>query len=290
MTEFDEIFDEQETEETPESKEEQSYSREDWLKRKDENRSQAFEMLEQATAALGTAGMLQQYLDVQSRFDRYSVSNALLIAHQKPDATRIADAKTWQKSGAYIKKGEKALSILEPGREYTRQDGTKGVNYDAKKVFDIAQTTAEPPERRERQQDDRKLVRALMKTSPVQVEISNDLPQNENAVYSSQQKTIFVRQGLPGPDIFRALSREIAHARLDKGGTTRDGNAFAADCISYLLCKRNGVEPAQVPDTKPLEGKEAKETRGILKGVRDEANGMSAVMEKALINRDRDAR
>ena len=39
-----------------------------------------------------------------------------------------------------------------------------------------------------------------------------------------------------------------------------------------------------------MEGKEAKETRGILKGVRDEANGMSAVMEKALTNRDRDAR
>ena len=290
MTEFDEIFDEQETEEVPEVKEAQTYSKEDWRKQKDENRAQAFDMLEQATVALGTAGMLQQYLDVQSRFDRYSVSNALLIAHQKPDATRIADAKTWQNSGAYIKKGEKALSILEPGREYTRQDGTKGVNYDAKKVFDIAQTTAEPPERKTRQQDDRKLVRALVKTSPVPVEISNDLPQNENAVYASPQKKIFVRQGMSGSDIFRALSKEIAHARLDKDGATRAGNAFTAECVSYLLCKRNGVEPAQAPDVGVLEGKEPKEVRGVLKEVRDEANGMSAVMEKALTNRDRDAR
>ena len=290
MTEFDEIFDEQETEEVPEVKEAQTYSKEDWRKQKDENRAQAFDMLEQATVALGTAGMLQQYLDVQSRFDRYSVSNALLIAHQKPDATRIADAKTWQNSGAYIKKGEKALSILEPGREYTRQDGTKGVNYDAKKVFDIAQTTAEPPERKTRQQDDRKLVRALVKTSPVPVEISNDLPQNENAVYASPQKKIFVRQGMSGSDIFRALSKEIAHARLDKDGATRAGNAFTAECVSYLLCKRNGIEPAQVPEVGVLEGKEPKEVRGVLKEVRDEANGMSAVMEKALTNRDRDAR
>ena len=290
MTEFDEIFDEQETTEAPESKEEQPYSREDWIKRREENRTQAFDMLEQATSELCNAGMLTQYLDVQSRFDRYSVSNALLIAHQKPDATRIADAKTWQNSGAYIKKGEKALSILEPGREYTRQDGTKGVNYDAKKVFDITQTTAEPPERKTRQQDDRKLVRALVKTSPVPVEISNDLPQNENAVYASPQKKIFVRQGMSGPDIFRALSKEIAHARLDKDGATRAGNAFTAECVSYLLCKRNGVEPAQVPEVGVLEGKEPKEVRGVLKEVRDEANGMSAVMEKALTNRDRDAR
>ena len=34
MTEFDEIFDEQETEETSEVKEEQPYSREDWIKRR----------------------------------------------------------------------------------------------------------------------------------------------------------------------------------------------------------------------------------------------------------------
>ena len=114
MTEFDEIFDEQETTEMSESKEEQPYSKEDWIKHREETRTQAFDMLEQATVELGTAGMLQQYLDVQSRFDRYSVSNALLIAHQKPDATRIADARTWQKTGAYIKKGEKAFSILEP--------------------------------------------------------------------------------------------------------------------------------------------------------------------------------
>lgn len=33
----------------------------------------------------------QPYLDVQARFDRYSVSNAVLIAAQCPEATRLAD-------------------------------------------------------------------------------------------------------------------------------------------------------------------------------------------------------
>lgn len=290
MTDLDEIFDVQEETPAAEAPEYEPYSKEEWLKHKDENRKEAFELLETATTELTEPGKLTQYLDVQSRFDRYSVSNALLIAHQKPEATRIADAKTWQKNGEYIKKGEKALTILGPGREYQRQDGTKGVNYDAKKVFDIAQTTAEAPERRVPQQDERKLIRALLKASPVTAEISNELPPDVNAVYVAQKKTIYVRQGLPGADIFRALSVEIAHARLDKDGATRDGNAFTAVCISYLLCKRNGIEPGQVPDTKAFEDKEPKEVRAVLKAVRDEANNMSAVMEKALTNRDREAR
>ena len=282
MTEFDEIFDEQENTEAPESKEEQPYSREDWIKRREENRTQAFDMLEQATTELGTAEMLTQYLDVQSRFDRYSVSNALLIAYQKPDATRIADA--------YIQKGEKAFSILEPGKEFTRQDGTKGINYDAKKVFDIAQTTAKQPERKARQQDEKKLIRALMKTSPVPICISNELPQDVNAAYVPQQKSILVRQGLPGNEIFKALSQEICYARLDKGGSTRTQNAFAVACVSYLLCKRNGIEPDKVTDQGAFDAKQPKEIRAMLKTIRDEANTMSDVMEKALSNRDRDAR
>ena len=104
MTDLDEIFDVQEETPAAEAPEYEPYSKEEWLKHKDENRREAFELLETATTELTEPGKLTQYLDVQSRFDRYSVSNALLIAHQKPEATRIADAKTWQKNGEYIKK------------------------------------------------------------------------------------------------------------------------------------------------------------------------------------------
>ena len=44
-------------------------------------------------------GLFCDYLDVQARFDRYSVSNAILIAAQKPDATKLADFDTWKASG-----------------------------------------------------------------------------------------------------------------------------------------------------------------------------------------------
>lgn len=41
------------------------------------------------------------------------------------------------------KRGADAITILEPGKEYTREkDGSTGVFYDPKKVFDISQTNS----------------------------------------------------------------------------------------------------------------------------------------------------
>ena len=48
------------------------------------------------------------YLDVQARFDLYSVSNAILIAAQCPEATKLADFDTWKADGVYVKRGQDA--------------------------------------------------------------------------------------------------------------------------------------------------------------------------------------
>ena len=53
-------------------------SKEDWQIKREQNRTQAYEMLETATTEISDPEIYAQYLDVQSRFDRYSVSNALL--------------------------------------------------------------------------------------------------------------------------------------------------------------------------------------------------------------------
>ena len=79
--------------------------------------------------------VFRAYLDVQARFDLYSVSNAILIAAQCPEATKLADFDTWKADGVYVKRGQDAISILEPGKEYTRQkDGSTGVFCNVKKV------------------------------------------------------------------------------------------------------------------------------------------------------------
>lgn len=53
----------------------------------------------------------------------------------------------WQEDGVKVSKGAKSLSILEPV-EYAKKDGSTGIAYNVKKVFDVSQTTAEDRLRR----------------------------------------------------------------------------------------------------------------------------------------------
>lgn len=229
------------------------------------------------------------YLDVQSRFDRYSVSNALLVAYQNPEATRLCDAKTWQKNHVFINKGETGIIILEPGKEYTREDGRTVTPYNAKKVFDISQTNAKPRPQRTKTPDARVVVKAMIKTSPVPVEISNQLPEEVKAIYQPEAKKIFIRQGLDGDEIVRLLLKEIAFARLDKGGFNRENLEFSAQAISYIVTSRAGFEPA--PITRVSEqflSLSAKEKRAEFSQIRDHANTISNTINKALVAKNKE--
>ena len=277
MAELDELFgNEKQTTMEP-------YSKDDWIKKRNENRALAYEMLETATEELNNPDTVMAYLDIQSKFDRYSVSNALLVAYQNPEATRLCDSKTWQKNHVFINKGETGIIILEPGKEYTREDGKTVTPYNAKKVFDISQTNARPRQNRAKTPDARVVVKAMITTSPVPVKISNELPEGINAHYQPEAKMIFIRQGLEGGDIVRALSKEIAFARLDNGDFNRENLEFKAQAISYIATSRAGFEPEPITSlSDKFSNLEAKEKRAELSQARDHANTIANIVRKAL--------
>lgn len=259
------------------------YSKDDWIRQKNENRALAYEMLETATEELNNPDTVMAYLDIQSKFDRYSVSNALLVAYQNPEATRLCDSKTWQKNHVFINKGETGIIILEPGKEYTREDGKTVTPYNAKKVFDISQTNARPRQNRTKTPDVRVVVKAMITTSPVPVKISNELPEGINAHYQPEAKMIFIRQGLEGCDIVRALSKEIAFARLDNGDFNRENLEFKAQAISYIATSRAGFEPEPITSlSDKFSNLDAKEKRAELSQARDHANTIANTVRKAL--------
>ena len=49
-----------------------------------------------------------------ARFHTYSFGNIMLIARQKPTATRVAGIRTWNSLGRFVKRGEKGILILAP--------------------------------------------------------------------------------------------------------------------------------------------------------------------------------
>lgn len=252
------------------------------------NRSRCYEMSEQMTAAVATDGQaFQQYLDVQSRFDRYTANNALLIMAQK-----IGDYGYWRDQGAYVKRQERnnPILIMEPGKEYEREDGSTGTYYNAKKVYDISQTNA-----RDRLQQaqpeitDAQLVRAVVNNPPVAIVAAepDQMPEDKGALFEPEESCIYVRKGMSAQEIFRSVTPELALAGFADGDKNYDRNedAFHAYCASYLLCKKYGVDTQGFDFTHApefFEGMEPQEVRGELSKVRDAAGDISSRMAKVL--------
>jgi antirestriction protein ArdC len=68
----------------------------------------------EAVAALKTSEGWQRWLSLRRHFHRYSLANQLLIALQKPDATRVAGFRAWLNLGYAVRRGERAIKIWVP--------------------------------------------------------------------------------------------------------------------------------------------------------------------------------
>lgn len=142
------------------------FDKAEWAAQKQEQRKEAYELIDSTCTKMMTSGnCFQQYLDVQSRFDRYSVANAILVSAQKPDAVQLKDYSAWKQNRIYVNKDAHKIVILEPGKEYIREDGSKAVGYNAKIVYDISETSAAGKVQAPETKTMRELVSALIDAS-----------------------------------------------------------------------------------------------------------------------------
>lgn len=252
-----------------------NFNVEQWKEQKNAEKTFAFDTIEKTALSLNNPANLVTYLDVQARFDKYSVGNALLVAAQKPDATKLADSKTWREKKVFIRKGEKGIILLQPGKEYTHADGTAGTSFDTKKMFDITQTTSLIKTEEQSGPDVKGLIKNLMKLSQVPILIDDSIT---GAEYSSDDECIRIRNGMDPENIFRCLSEEIV-----AGMTGND--RVQAYCVSYLLCVRNGISPSECRLEKPFEGMDSKQIKAVLNEVRNTASKLEYSLNPE-INRD----
>ena len=283
MNNYDDLF--TANGEKKESKTERPFNKEEWAAKKQQERAEAFEMLDAATEeAVANPETFRDYLLIQSRFGKYSVSNALLISYQNNEATYLADFETWKEKGVFVQKGERGITLLEPGNEFTREDGSTGFSINVKKVFDISQTNSERNYSR-RTPDERRVLKALISSAPCDIRMTNELDGNVCARYVPKDDAIYIRQGLDGEDIFRSLSQEIVIANFAKNGVAREDCVFTAYCATYVLCERNGFDTGdfdfeKVPEM--FEDAEPKAIRGQLDKIRDSANELSQDMNRIM--------
>ena len=219
----------------------------------------------------------------------YSATNALLILATKPDARRLGDKDFWRDQGVYIKRQEfgRPIKIVESNGEYTRDDGSIGVSYNIKRVYDISQTTARTRAPQAVSHDARALLNALIYKRPAPVQSVDELPNGMDAVYDREQNTVFVRRGLSANDLFCGLSKALVQAELARTGEeyTEENAGFKAKCVSYILGKEFGIDVSGYAFDAPadfLRTDDPQTIRAELTDIRDTAYDISARMMRSL--------
>lgn len=299
MENFDDLFQSVPAKGT--HRETDEFDKDAWAAQKQAERETVYKMIDDTLSLMGRNGQVfQSYLDVQARFDRYTANNAILVAAQMPEATRLLDFESWKSEGLHILQGEEAIRILEPGKEYEREDHSIGVFYNVKRVFDVSQTNSRKKTEPVMKRDDRMLLKALMNNAPCNMEMSDTLSGNVNARYDPEKDTVLLRPGLDAPALFRGLAQGIARAFVEKDYADCIHAGFAAYCVSYMLCKRNGVSVDafsfdRLPDAfSTLEPQELRAQLDVIREISGEISmdmyRVFAAQDKAQKQRDDGAR
>ncbi len=261
------------------------FDKAEWAAAKQAQRNEAYELIDTTCTEMETNGdAFRQYLDVQGRFDRYSVNNAILVSAQKPEAIQLKDYSSWKQSRVYVNKDAQKVTILEPSKEYTREDGSKAVSYNAKVVYDISQTSAKERQEAKEPKAMRELVAAMIDASPVGFQPVEEL--EVPAFYDSSQQVIFVRQGLSEEQLFVSMAKEVSAAVFDfKHNESRDASEFKAYCVAYMVSSRYGVDTRgfsfdRLP--KEFEGMDTQVFKGELGSMRDVLGEIQSDMYKSM--------
>jgi hypothetical protein len=224
--------------------EKQPFSKEEYAAKKKVEREELYARLDGAALSVAAdPAAFRQYLDLQSRFGRYTAVNTLLILAKNPEATRLGDLNHWRGEKIFIRKEElkNPIQILEPGDQYRREDGSIGAFYNIKNVYDISQAEQKilppaPPNYSEHG-----LLSALISRAPMKITGVSALPDGGGARTNPDTGEIEVLKGMEFSDTFRSVAYELCYAEAAREGNIADPS-FTAYCASYVLCQKYGVD------------------------------------------------
>lgn len=242
-------------------------SPEEYVAKKKAEKDAVYQMIDDAaTEIVNAPEKFRGYLDTQARMDRYSAANALLIYKQQPQATQLKEFRDWQEDGVKVSKGAKSLSILEPV-EYAKKDGSTGIAYNVKKVFDVSQTNGRRPAAPPLDRDPRKLVAIMLDTAPIDVATVEELPSpNMGAFYRNEDQTLYVKRDIgDSVALCQCVAQELGHAQLAMSceAYSRREMGFSAVCVGYMLCRKFGVDTRSFAIENIPDGLKNKEPKGI---------------------------
>ena len=246
-------------------------SPEEYAAKKKAEKEAIYQLLDNtASEVVQSPEKFKAYLDVQSRMDRYTANNALLMYKQFPQASQIKEFDDWAAEGVKVNKGSKTFIILDP-YEYTKKDGTIGIDFNLKRVLDVSQTNGKRPAAPTANRDPRKLVAVMLDSAPINIESTSELPYPDmGAFYKNEDQTLYVKRDIgDSVALCQCVAQELGHAQLAMNceAYSRRDMGFSAVCVGYMLCRKFGVDVKnfaidRIPDE--LKNKEPKDIKAEL--------------------------
>jgi hypothetical protein len=202
-----------------------------------------------------------RFLTAAARFHTYSANNVWLILAQRPDATRVAGYRAWQRLGRQVNKRAKGIAILAPCvyRRRPVDDADPAENpailrallgITVVHVFDESDTTGDP----------------VADMSPVLLEGDGALwdglaAQVASAGYRVSRgecgrangrtdfaaRAVVVASHLSGRQADKTLCHELAHVCLHDASrvtTDRDLAEIEAESVAFIVCNALGIDTA----------------------------------------------
>ena len=259
------------------------------------------------------SGQYEQYLKVMSKFHDYSTNNTILIALQRPDATRVAGFTTWKNEfQRSVKKGEKGIKILAPmffkkepqEKDVTDSETHSSENHEQEEneeqiitrfkvvnVFDICQTEGKELPRlgvdalKGDVEHYEAFYHSLEKTSPVPMAFEA-IKDASHGYYDLVDKRIAIKAGLSQLQTIKTAIHEIAHATLhaDKNSNTDRSTAeVQAESIAYTVCSYYGLDTSDYSFGYVAgwsRGKEIKELKDSLEIIRKTSSQIITDIDK----------
>jgi len=214
----------------------------------------------------GQSEVLTEYLNAMARFHQYSFGNIMLIARQRPTATRVAGIRTWNSLGRFVQRGEKGILILAPmvGRRGQRRDeiateieSTNAADerkpeaqlygFRAAYVFDVSQTEGtELPSLTDVEGDVtgfRERLVEYVESQGIKLSYSEKIAPAKGL---SSGKRITLLTGMQPAEEFSTLVHEMAHEMLHRSErrtlTTKEVRETEAEAVAFVVCQSLGLQ------------------------------------------------
>ena len=217
----------------------QEKAKENWLEKNKEQKAKAYADMEEMTELIRKdPDMFKKYLELQSKFNRYSSGNCLILLKNCPNAKQFKEREEWKRDGITVNKDAKGFTFL---KAHTKDDVTY---FNAKTAYDISETDA-IVEEKVYNFNDNKLATAFLNSCSVYVELKEEMENGLCAKYDKEQSKLFIAKNIDDRDeFFNQLSQELAYIQLSNEMSSEYKN-FKAYCISYMICNKYGIDTSK---------------------------------------------